>query len=44
MTTIRNVGHNGVVAAGIAAMCAAAVVGAQLTAEAVIYVGELLMR
>jgi hypothetical protein len=44
MTTIRNVGHHGVVAAGIAALCAAAVVGAQLTAEAVIYVGELMLR
>jgi hypothetical protein len=44
MTTIRNAGHHGAVAAGIAALCAAAVVGAQLAAEAVIYVGELMLR
>ncbi|WP_275044669.1 hypothetical protein [Sphingomonas endophytica] len=44
MTTIRNIGHHGMVAAGLAAMFTAAVLGAQLAADAVIYIGEMLLR
>ncbi|WP_294197088.1 hypothetical protein [uncultured Sphingomonas sp.] len=44
MTPIRNIGHHGAVAAGLAAMFTAAVFGAQLAADAMIYIGELLIR
>ncbi|WP_268795813.1 hypothetical protein [Sphingomonas sp. Leaf231] len=44
MTTIRNAGHHGAVAAGLAAMFTAAVLGAQLAANGLIYIGGMLMR
>jgi hypothetical protein len=44
MLRIRNAGHHGMVAAGLAATFTAAVLGAQLAADALVYVGELLIR
>ncbi len=44
MTTIRNAGHHGIVAIGAAAALTGAVFVAQFAADALIYVGELLIR
>lgn len=44
MLRIKDVGHHGMVAAGLAAMFTAAVLGAQLAADAVVSIGELLIR
>lgn len=44
MTTIRNVGHHGVVAIGAAALFTGAVFAAKFAADAVIFVGEWVMR
>ncbi|MEG8040998.1 hypothetical protein QP166_17250 [Sphingomonas sp. LR60] len=44
MLRIRNASHDGMVAAGLAATFTAAVLGAQLAADALVYVGELLIR
>lgn len=44
MSTIKQVGYKSGVVAGAAAFAAAAVVFAQATATAMIYVGEMLVR
>ena len=44
MSTIKQVGHRSGVLVGATAFAAAAVIFAQATATAMIYVGELLIR
>ncbi len=44
MTTIKQVGHTGGIAAAALGLSAAAIIFAQATASAMVFLGELLIR